>query len=150
MLYKWKSLLMPLIALAIGVAQTVGIHSGYICECTGEISTLSICEADDCHPQQSHDKSHCDNCTGHDLNKEPTDHDHEHGEVKDDLLVANVSTTISIPSPLFNEFFTNSLTITFGETRVFETWQNNLFKEPCNRNCQLGCFVFTKTMVMLI
>jgi hypothetical protein len=51
-----QRLLMLLTVLAVGFVQAVGIHAGYLCQCTGQVVAKDACEAEACHPgEHEHD-----------------------------------------------------------------------------------------------
>jgi hypothetical protein len=117
MALQLKCLLLRLAVVAVGMAQVVGVHAGYLCGCTGQRSAQAECEPMLCHPHQV-DLNGCasaletEACSEHDT-PEPAQnrHDHSHSEIRETLMVTGVPTALTLPPVVFVEL-----------PPVFRTW----------------------------
>lgn len=96
---NFKSLILCLAALAVGMVQVFGVQAGYLCGCTGKVSQISACETVVCHPS-SDCISGADSKCASDLNSD-SDQKYpdkgEHSEVRTQLVVTQFSGAFVLP-----------------------------------------------------
>jgi len=99
---RLQNLLRCLAVLAVGAVQIFGVGIGYICGCTGEQTSQKNCAVEVCHPRTSHG----DGCeqdseiatTGTEGKRHaPVEHDHEHSEVRESVVLTSLPAALSIP-----------------------------------------------------
>lgn len=81
MFSRLQKLMFTLALVAVGAAQLFGVHSGYLCPCSGQASPLADCAAAACHSESA---AHAD------LAPADSDHDsdHEHRALRQSLVAA--------------------------------------------------------------
>lgn len=99
---RLQNLLRCLAVLAVGAVQIFGVGLGYICGCTGEQTSLKNCAVEVCHPRTSHgdgcaQDSEIASVDAEGKNAVPSEHDHEHSEVRESLVLTSLPTAPSVP-----------------------------------------------------
>ena len=92
MFSKFKKHIMLLAVLAVALVQVFGMLAGYFCECTGEKTTVAVCETDCCHPEDDHATTDPDH---------HEDQDHQHKEVRGSLILAGLPPVLNPPVAVF-------------------------------------------------
>ena len=92
MFSKFKKHIMLLAVLAVALVQVFGMQAGYFCECTGEKTTVAVCETDCCHPEDDHATTDPDH---------HEDQDHQHKEVRGSLILAGLPPVLNPPVAVF-------------------------------------------------
>ena len=103
MVSNLRILLFCLAALATGLAQVLGVQSGYVCGCTGKQSVEATCGTELCHSEEVQSESSCsenvaadtNSLIGRDGSKQLPDHTHR--ELREQLVVTGFSPIAALP-----------------------------------------------------
>ena len=107
MFSKFKKHIMGLAVLAVALVQVFGMRAGYVCGCTGQKSTEAKCETVSCHPDEAgtemaETKDAKSNCGSESGKGQPqNDQDHQHKEVRENLVVAGLPAVLAPPMAVF-------------------------------------------------
>ena len=150
MIFHLRSLLLTLAMLAVGAAQVLGVQAGYLCECTGQKSTVETCHAESCHPMQAHDHEADLECTCDcSEENEQTPADHKHQQVHDALVVTGFPPLAQLPALVLSDLPSAFLVPDFAWLST-ALWQEIECPDPPENGSPPMPLMVARTMVMVV